>query len=169
MTIGGKEQFEPENILKDELRIKVKSVKKIFEVEVENEIENKTEWGFTESPNKVDLQKIWDELTAIPSIYAYSYLENFYNNAPLTYAKFREWRLNQNCKIFNWDYDPQNRYTFPKHIEPLTHICDGCTELITGINEKPFCAVDTCIKEFYKSDYLIYQDNEIDEMRRRKK
>lgn len=49
----------------------------------------------------------------------------------------------------------------------LQQICDGCTELTANPNGQPFCAVDTCIKEFYKDDYLAYQDSELYEMRRR--
>lgn len=56
----------------------------------------------------------------------------------------------------------------------LQHICDGCTELILGHDKKPFCVLEVlggkCIKEYYqdKDDYLIYQDDELNEIRQKR-
>lgn len=51
----------------------------------------------------------------------------------------------------------------------LQHICEGCTELTENPNGQPFCAADRCVKEFYKDDYLVYQDDELTEMRKKRK
>ena len=68
------------------------------------------EWGFTEPPEQVDLQRIWMEAQAASGIMFYSYMEQLYKHAPKTYARLRDWRMSLGCTLINWAYDPHGRF-----------------------------------------------------------
>lgn len=60
------------------------------------------EWEFSVPPEEVDLNRLWEELVCLTVIFACSYLEQLKKNAPKTYARLREWRINEGCTIFDW-------------------------------------------------------------------
>ena len=69
------------------------------------------EWGFSEPPEEVDLQRIWNEARMASGIMFYSYMEKLYKHAPKTYERLRDWRMSQGCVLVNWGYDPHGRFT----------------------------------------------------------
>lgn len=48
------------------------------------------EWGFTESPDQVDLERLIRELQDLPAIYAAGYLGSLHEKAPMTYQRLRQ-------------------------------------------------------------------------------
>jgi len=53
--------------------------------------ENKPEWEFDEIPEKVNLERIHQELDGVPFLIAGSYLATFETKAPKTYARYIAW------------------------------------------------------------------------------
>jgi len=60
------------------------------------------EWEFQEPPEKVDLDRLWEELRNLQAVFAGSYLEQLRAKAPLTYDRLKAQRLAASCKVFNW-------------------------------------------------------------------
>jgi len=76
------------------------------------------EWRFNQLPENIDVQGLWNEIRAIPTPFAaMTYMTDLYRNAPKTYARLRDWRMSQGCRLFNWEgYDPEGRYYAEKPI-----------------------------------------------------
>jgi hypothetical protein len=60
------------------------------------------EWGFQEAPEMVDMTRLWEELLALPAIFAYSYLDQLRTKAPRTYSRLRDIRVANGCNVFAW-------------------------------------------------------------------
>ena len=60
------------------------------------------EWGFQETPEMVDMTRLWEELLALPVIFAYSYLDQLRTKAPRTYSRLRDIRVANGCAVFAW-------------------------------------------------------------------
>ena len=63
---------------------------------------SRAEWSFSEPPEEVNLNRLWNELRELPATFAYSYLSSLRENAPLTYERLRQQRLAAGCTIFAW-------------------------------------------------------------------
>jgi hypothetical protein len=58
------------------------------------------EWDFPEDSEQVDLNRIVTELSSIPAVYAYSYMEQLKKNAPIVYERLKSYSVENN--LMTW-------------------------------------------------------------------
>lgn len=61
------------------------------------------EWAFTEPPGEVNIERLWIDMIALPSVIFRAYLLRLEKEAPKTFSRLKMWRQGGECKFVNWD------------------------------------------------------------------